>query len=123
MKEAAPVILLVEDDELNRDMLYRRLTRKNYDVEVAANGLEGVTKAVELKPDIVLMDMRMPEMDGIEATRVIRKTASIQHLPVIALSGDIMESDRDKALAAGCNDYDTKPVDLARLLKKITALL
>lgn len=123
MKEAAPVILLVEDDELNRDMLYRRLTRKNYDVEVAANGLEGVNKAVELKPDIVLMDMRMPEMDGIEATRVIRKTASIQHLPVIALSGDIMESDRDKALAAGCNDYDTKPVDLARLVKKITALL
>ncbi len=123
MKEAAPVILLVEDDELNRDMLYRRLTRKNYDVEVAANGLEGVTNAVELKPDIVLMDMRMPEMDGIEATRVIRKTASIQHLPVIALSGDIMESDRDKALAAGCNDYDTKPVDLARLVKKITALL
>lgn len=118
-----PSVLLVEDDELNRDMLFRRLIRSNFSVDVAVDGIDGVNKAIELKPDVILMDMRMPRMDGLDATRRLKEMELTKHIPIIALSGDIMDSERQKALAAGCNDYDTKPIDLPRLLGKINALL
>jgi two-component system cell cycle response regulator DivK len=116
-------ILLVEDDELNRDMLLRRLERKGMEVEIAVNGREAVEKSTQDYFDVVLMDISLPVMDGYEATRALRAQAKTQNLPIIGLSAHAMVGDREKALQAGCDDYDTKPVDLPRLLTKINALL
>ena len=118
-----PKILLVEDNEDNRDMLARRLTRKGYEVALAVDGGEGVAQAAALMPDIILMDMSLPVLDGWEATRQIKADPATQNIPIIALTAHAMAGDRDKAVAAGCNDYDTKPVDLPRLLEKIEVLL
>jgi two-component system cell cycle response regulator DivK len=116
-------ILLVEDNELNRDMLSRRLTRKGYEVICALDGLEAVTQAASERPDLILMDMRLPELDGWEATRRVKDDPETQAIPIIALTAHAMAGDREQALAAGCDDYDSKPVDLKRLLAKIEALL
>ncbi|MBZ5590228.1 MAG: response regulator [Acidobacteriia bacterium] len=116
-------LLLVEDNEMNRDMLSRRLTRRGFEVVVAVDGREGVTAAERESPDLILMDMSLPVTDGWEATRLIRAGAATSDIPVIALTAHAMAGDRDKALEAGCNDYDTKPVDIERLLEKITRLL
>ena len=118
-----PTILLVEDNEMNRDMLSRRLERRGYDVVTAVDGLEGVEKAASAGPDLVLMDMSLPELDGWEATQRIKQDEATQGIPVIALTAHAMAGDREKALEAGCDDYDTKPVDFNRLLGKIQALL
>src|SRR5215218_10313402 len=118
-----PTILLVEDNELNRDMLSRRLVRKGYDVLIAEDGAKGLSAATDGKPDLILMDMSLPVLDGWEATRRLKAEPATQHIPVIALTAHAMSSDRDKALEAGCDDYDTKPVELPRLLGKIEALL
>lgn len=116
-------ILLVEDNEMNRDMLSRRLIRKGHEVLIAVDGEQGVAMAASESPDIVLMDMSLPVLDGWEATRRIKADAALAGLPVIALTAHAMAGDRDRAMAAGCDDYDTKPVDLARLLGKIEALV
>ncbi|MDH3291630.1 MAG: response regulator [Gemmatimonadota bacterium] len=116
-------ILLVEDNEMNRDMLSRRLIRKGYEVAMAVDGREGVDMARSGDYDIVLMDMSLPEIDGWEATRRLKQAAETKALPIIALTAHAMAGDRDKALEAGCDDYDTKPIDLQRLLGKIEALL
>jgi two-component system, cell cycle response regulator DivK len=116
-------ILLVEDNEMNRDMLTRRLTRNGFDVVIAVDGREGVDKASSEKPDLILMDMSLPSMDGWEATRHIKADPVTQKIPVIALTAHAMNEDREKAMAAGCDDFDTKPVDLPRLLGKVAALL
>ena len=116
-------ILLVEDNEMNRDMLSRRLQRKGYDVEIAIDGKDGIEKATSGGFDLVLMDMSLPEIDGWEATRLLREKPATKELPIIALTAHAMEGDREKALDAGCDDYDTKPIELPRLLSKIEALL
>jgi PAS domain S-box-containing protein len=116
-------ILLVEDNDINRDMLSRRLERKGYEVIVAVNGAEGVAKSLSDKPDLVLMDLHLPVLDGWEATRQIKANPQTQMIPVIALTADAIAGVREKALAAGCDEYDTKPVDFPRLLEKITKLL
>lgn len=116
-------ILLVEDNEMNRDMLSRRLKRKQYEVTIAINGEEGVAMARTTSPDIILMDMSLPVMDGWEATRTIKAAPDTQSIPIIALTAHAMSGDREKAVAAGCDDYDTKPIELPRLLGKIDALL
>lgn len=116
-------ILLVEDNEMNRDMLSRRLERKNFQVVFAEDGAEGVAKAGSEMPDLILMDMNLPIMDGWEATRQIKALAQTSHIPVIGLTAHAMSGDREKCIAAGCNDYDTKPVEFARLLGKIEILL
>jgi CheY-like chemotaxis protein len=116
-------ILLVEDNELNRDMLSRRLMRHGHDVAIAVDGREGVAKARDERPEIILMDISLPELDGWEATRLLRADATTASIPVIALTAHAMESDRSRSLEAGCDDYDTKPVELPRLLGKIDALL
>ena len=116
-------ILLVEDNEMNRDMLSRRLERKGYEVEMAVDGRQGVDKAKTLAYDLVLMDMSLPEIDGWEATRELRADPATKKLPIIALTAHAMSGDREKALEAGCNDYDTKPIELSRLLGKMEALL
>jgi two-component system cell cycle response regulator DivK len=116
-------ILLVEDNEMNRDMLSRRLERRGYEVAFAVDGREGVEKAKAGKFDLVLMDMSLPELDGWEATRQIRAAPETKTLPVIALTAHAMAGDRERALEAGADDYDTKPIELARLLGKIEALL
>jgi two-component system cell cycle response regulator DivK len=116
-------ILLVEDNELNRDMLTRRLNRLGYNVVVAADGATGVKQAMEILPDLVLMDMSLPVMDGWEATRQLKAAATTAMIPVIGLSAHAMEGDADKAMAAGCDDYDTKPVDFERLAEKISRLM
>jgi len=118
-----PKILLVEDNEDNRDMLSRRLIRKGYEVSLANDGGEGVSQAVAEKPDLILMDMSLPILDGWESTRQIKANPATCGIPIIALTAHAMSDDRDKAIAAGCDDYDTKPVDLPRLLEKIEALL
>ena len=118
-----PKILLVEDNEMNRDMLSRRLQRKGYEVVLAVDGQNGVEMTKTEAPDLVLMDMSLPVLDGWEATRRLKADAATRHIPVIALTAHAMSSDREKALEAGCDDYDTKPVELARLLGKIEALL
>jgi len=118
-----PTILLVEDNEMNRDMLSRRLERRGYAVAIAVDGREGVEMAKAGKYDLVLMDMSLPEIDGWEATRQLRAAAETKDLPVIALTAHAMAGDRERALEAGANDYDTKPIELARLLEKIEALL
>ena len=116
-------ILLVEDNEMNRDMLSRRLGRKGFDIVIAEDGAKGVEMAASESPDLILMDMSLPVIDGWEATRRVKATASTAGIPIIALTAHAMEADREKALAAGCDDYDTKPVELPRLLDKINQLL
>jgi CheY-like chemotaxis protein len=113
----------VEDNELNRDMLSRRLTKKGYEIFMAVDGEKGVELALSLKPDLILMDMSLPIMDGWEATRRIKAHPDTRDIPVIALTAHAMGEDRQKALEAGCDDYDTKPIELTRLLLKIAALL
>ncbi|MBC8288359.1 MAG: response regulator [Nitrospinae bacterium] len=116
-------ILLVEDNEMNRDMLSRRLERKGFEVLIAVDGLEGVNMARAESPDLILMDMSLPVMDGWEAVRTLKDDPETQAIPVLGLSAHAMTPDRDKAIKAGCDDYDTKPVDIKRLLGKIKALL
>jgi two-component system, cell cycle response regulator DivK len=116
-------ILLVEDNEMNRDMLSRRLQRKGYEVILALDGGQGLALAQEQAPDLILMDMSLPVLDGWEATRRLKAQAETQAIPIIALTAHAMEGDRVKALEAGCDDYDTKPIELPRLLDKITVLL
>ena len=116
-------ILLVEDNEMNRDMLSRRLARKGYEVSIAVNGLEGVEKAQTELPDIILMDMSLPELDGWEATRRLKSADGTNKIPILGLSAHAMAGDREKAMQAGCDDYDTKPVEFKRLLGKIEELL
>jgi two-component system cell cycle response regulator DivK len=118
-----PKILLVEDNELNRDMLSRRLQRKGFEVAMAVDGLQGVQMALTGGYDLILMDMSLPELDGWEATRRVREAPETKRVPIIALTAHAMSGDREKAMAAGCDDYDTKPVELDRLLGKIQALL
>jgi two-component system cell cycle response regulator DivK len=116
-------ILLVEDNEMNRDMLSRRLVRNGFEVLVAVDGEQAVSVATADIPDLILMDMSLPIIDGWEATRRIKATATTAHIPIIALTAHAMAGDREKAIAAGCDDYDTKPIELARLIGKIAALL
>jgi two-component system cell cycle response regulator DivK len=116
-------ILLVEDNELNRDMLSRRLQRKGYEVVIALDGVEGVAMAQSEAPDLILMDMRLPVLDGWEATRQLKAAPETQAIPIIALTAHAMRGDRKQALAAGCDDYDTKPIEFKRLLGKVKALL
>ena len=116
-------ILLVEDNELNRDMLSRRLSRKGFEVQFALDGQEAVEKAKTLMPDLVLMDIGLPVLDGYDATRAIKSDDSTKSIPVIALTAHAMAEDRKQCFDAGCNDFDTKPIDLPRLLDKIYALL
>ena len=116
-------ILLVEDNEMNRDMLSRRLTRRGYTVVIAEDGQQGVDMATSERPDLILMDMSLPVMDGWEATRRIKQSGATNSIPVIALTAHAMSEDRDQALAAGCEDFDTKPVELDRPLEKINRLL
>jgi CheY-like chemotaxis protein len=118
-----PKILLVEDNEMNRDMLSRRLLRNNFEVVMAVNGQEGVDMARSERPDLILMDMSLPVMDGWTATRTIKADDETKAIPVIALTAHAMESDREQAMQAGCDDFDTKPIELPRLLGKINALL
>lgn len=116
-------ILLVEDNEMNRDMLSRRLQRKGYDVVIAVDGSQGLDVARREAPDLILMDMSLPVIDGWEATRQLKAAAETRGIPIIALTAHAMAGDREKALAAGCDDYDTKPIELPRLLGKIELLL
>ena len=116
-------ILLVEDNEMNSDMLSRRLARRGYDVVIAVDGGQGVEMARSHKPDIILMDLSLPILDGWEATRRVKAGEDTRHVPVIGLTAHAMAGDREKALEAGCDDYDTKPIELDRLLNKIEALL
>ena len=118
-----PRILVVEDNEMNRDMLSRRLARKNYEVLVAVDGGEGVVMARSEAPDLILMDMSLPVVDGWEATRQLKASSETKAIPIIALTAHAMSGDWEKAMEAGCDDYDTKPVELPRLLGKIEALL
>jgi len=116
-------LLLVEDNELNRDMLSRRLIRKGYEILIAVDGAEGVEIAQAERPDLILMDMSLPVMDGWEATQKIKGSESTRGIPVLGLSAHALSEERDRAMAAGCDDYDTKPVELPRLLEKIETLL
>jgi CheY-like chemotaxis protein len=118
-----PKVLLVEDNEMNRDMLSRRLTRRGFEVVFAADGQQGVDLARSEKPDIILMDMSLPLMDGWEATRRIKADGTMRRIPVIGLTAHAMSGDREKAIEAGCDDYDSKPVEIDRLLGKINRLL
>jgi two-component system cell cycle response regulator DivK len=118
-----PKILLVEDNEMNRDMLSRRLERRSYEVLIAVDGQEGVDKARSEKPDLILMDMSLPIMDGWEATKQIKADAALAHIPIIALTAHAMASDEQQARDAGCDDFDTKPIELKRLLGKIETML
>ncbi|MGH8510531.1 MAG: response regulator [Gammaproteobacteria bacterium] len=116
-------ILLVEDNEMNRDMLGRRLQRRGYEVLIAVDGAEGVAMAQRDGPDLILMDISLPVIDGWEATRRLKATPETQAIPIIALTAHAMSGDREKAMEAGADDYDTKPIELDRLLGKIEALL
>jgi CheY-like chemotaxis protein len=116
-------ILLVEDNEMNRDMLSRRLVRKGYEVVMALDGQQAVEAVKSQAPDLILMDMSLPVIDGWEVTRRIKAAPDTQAIPVIALTAHAMASDREKSMQAGCDDYDTKPIDFPRLLEKIAALL
>ncbi|MCX7109462.1 MAG: response regulator [Proteobacteria bacterium] len=116
-------ILLIEDNEMNRDMLSRRLMKKGYEIFMAVDGEKGVELALSLKPDLILMDMSLPVLDGWEATRRIKANPETHHIPVIALTAHAMGEDRQRAMEAGCDDYDTKPIELARLLLKIASFL
>jgi two-component system cell cycle response regulator DivK len=116
-------ILLVEDNEMNRDMLSRRLVRNGFEVIMAVDGEQGVVMARSERPDLILMDMSLPVLDGWEATRRVRSSEATAAIPIIALTAHAMSGDREKAIEAGCNDYDTKPIEMPRLLGKINALL
>jgi CheY-like chemotaxis protein len=116
-------ILLVEDNEMNRDMLSRRLVKKGFEVIIALDGAEGVEKTRQISPDLILMDMSLPVLDGWEATKQIKADEKLAPIPVIALTAHAMSGDREKALEAGCDDYDTKPIEFPRLLGKIEELL
>jgi CheY-like chemotaxis protein len=118
-----PRILVVEDNEMNRDVLSRRLARKKYEVLVAVDGGEGVVMARSEAPDLILMDMSLPVVDGWEATRQLKASPETKAIPIIALTAHAMSGDREKAMEAGCDDYDTKPIELPRLLAKVKALL
>jgi len=118
-----PKILIVEDDELNRDSLRRLLRRRGFEIVLAVDGEDGIATARAEAPDLILMDMSLPVVDGWEATRQLKADPAVRATPIIALTAHAMSSDRDKALAAGCDDFDTKPIDLDRLLPKIHALL
>ena len=118
-----PKILLVEDNEMNRDMLSRRLERRGYEVVIAVDGQDGVTKAQAEAPALILMDMSLPVLDGWEASRQLKTAPATGGIPIIALTAHAMSGDREKALAVGCDDFDTKPIELDRLLGKIEALL
>ena len=114
-----PKILLVEDNELNRDMLSRRLKRRDYDVEMAVDGQEGIDLTKSLMPDLILMDMSLPIIDGWTATGILKSDSTTSHIPIIALTAHAMEGERQKCLEAGCDDFDTKPIEFKRLLEKI----
>lgn len=116
-------ILLVEDNEMNRDMLSRRLVRNGFEIVMAVNGQEGLDLASSENPDLILLDMSLPVIDGWEAARRLKADAATAKIPVIALTAHAMVQDKEKALAAGCDDFDTKPVELPRLLEKINSLL
>lgn len=116
-------ILLVEDNEMNRDMLSRRLMRNGFEIVIAVDGQQGVDMAASDRPDLILMDLSLPVIDGWEATRRVKANPATAKIPVIALTAHAMSQDKEKALAAGCDDFDTKPVELPRLLEKINALL
>jgi len=118
-----PKVLLVEDNEMNRDMLGRRLAKKGYEVIIAVDGEQGVQMSKTQCPDLILMDMSLPEISGWDATRQIRSNPETHSIPIIALTAHAMSSDREQALAAGCSDYDTKPIELVRLLEKMETLL
>jgi two-component system, cell cycle response regulator DivK len=118
-----PKILLVEDNEMNRNMLSRRLVRRGYEVVIAMDGRQGTEMAISERPDLILMDMSLPVMDGWEATRQVKGNDVTRQIPVIALTAHAMAGDRERAMEVGCDDYDTKPVELPRLLGKIAALL
>jgi two-component system cell cycle response regulator DivK len=118
-----PKILIVEDNEDNWQILSRRLRRRGYDVVVARNGKQGMDMARSERPDLILMDMNLPLLDGWEATRMLKKSPKTQHVPVVALTAHAMSGDRDKCIEAGCDDYHTKPVELSRLLEQIEGLL
>ena len=116
-------ILLVEDNEMNRDMLSRRLVRNGFEVAIATDGEQGIAMAQSERPDLILMDMSLPVIDGWEATRRVRASGMTSGIPIIALTAHAMSGDREKAIEAGCDDYDTKPIEMPRLLEKINALL
>ncbi len=116
-------VLLVEDSEMNWDMLSRRLVRQGYEVLVATDGKQGVEMALSEAPDLILMDMSLPVLDGWEATRQIKAAPETQSIPIIALTAHAMRGDREQALAAGCDDYETKPIEFQRLLQKMQVLL
>ena len=116
-------ILLVEDNEMNRDMLSRRLERRGYQIVIAVDGAQGVAMAQSEKPELILLDMSLPVLDGWEAARQLKAGPETKAIPIIALTAHAMAGDREKALDAGCDDYDTKPIELPRLLEKISALL
>ena len=117
------LILLVEDNEMNRDMLSRRLKRKGFELVYAEDGVAAVENAKQHMPALILMDVSLPEMDGLEATKLIKRDPATANIPIIALTAHAMDGDRERCLAAGCNDYDTKPIELSRLLEKMNALL
>ena len=116
-------ILIVEDNEMDRDMLSRRLARRGYEIVMAVDGAEGIATAQTIRPDLILMDMSLPVVDGWQATRRLKADAATRAIPVIGLTAHAMAGDREKVIEAGCDDYDTKPVELPRLLQKIEALL
>ena len=116
-------ILLVEDNEMNRDMLSRRLERRGHEIVIAEDGKVGVNLAQSSSPDLILMDISLPVMDGYEATRQLKASPETQRIPIIALTAHAMSGDREKAIEAGCDDYDTKPIELPRLLEKIESML
>ena len=118
-----PKILIVEDDEMNRDMLSRRLIRKGFEIVIAIDGEQGISMSKTESPDLILMDMSLPVMDGWEATRAIKNAETTKSIPIIGLSAHAMESDRQKAFQAGCDDYDPKPIELSRLIIKIQNFL
>ena len=118
-----PKLLLVEDNEVNRDMLSRRLIRHGFEIEIAIDGAQGLAMAQSIAPDLVLMDMSLPIIDGWEATRQLKASSTTRQIPVIALTAHAMGGDRERCLAAGCDEYDMKPIEFSRLLAKIQALL
>jgi len=118
-----PKLLIVEDNEMNRDMLSRRLERRGFEIVMAVDGAEGVAMARSENPALILMDMSLPVMDGWTATRILKDDPATRHIPVIGLTAHAMAGDREKCLEAGCDDYDTKPVEFTRLIEKITARL
>lgn len=116
-------VLLVEDNEANADMLSRRLTRQGYEVRLATDGLQAVEQALHERPDLILMDISLPKIDGWEATRRLKADVTMAHVPIVALTAHAMVADRQKCLDAGCDEFETKPIDLKRLLEKMQALL